>query len=606
MSPPKTTGEEPSSDPGRAGQVSEGGSGLGKYRLIAELGRGAKADVYLVAAAGPGGFTKLLVIKHLRLGDDPALVAMFLDEARLTARLNHPNVVQTFEVFHEDTCAFMVMEFLDGPALSRLRREGAQAQEAVPLKIQLRILRDALAGLHHAHELKGYNGDSLNVVHRDFTPQNIIITYSGDVKIVDFGIAKALDQQVTTSVGIFKGRLSYAPPEQLLARAIDRRCDVFTAGVMLFEAITGASPWEGLSNTAINQALAAGRIPRLTKQSAPPQLVAICHRAMAVDPASRFASANELRLALEAFVIEAQLEVEREALGAYVAGLLGETREHTRRVIGQQMQRALALPSGDTLARKLPTLELPTPAPSSQGPTPDLPAVLDSTTKPEDLYSSEGEPQRHQGLSMMGKILIGLLSIVLLGLCGVVGWLVLRTHSPPTVAVAPAVPVVPPAPVPAPAPTPAPTPEPTREPAPPALAAAVAPKPPPEPTPTVQVKIRASPSNARLFLDSLDLRTNPYSGTVARDADLHHLVVSAPGYEVLRRAVQLDRDLWLDLNLTRTPVRAREERPRPPPPKSAPPPPAAPPKALEPEESEYFPKSTPKKPKRPIDTNIEF
>ncbi|RYE83091.1 MAG: serine/threonine protein kinase [Myxococcales bacterium] len=203
---------------------------FGKYRLVAELGHGGMANVFLAASTGPASVTKLLVLKQIRpeMAGDPAFVEMFLDEARLAARVNHPNVVQTLEVGEASGHYYLAMEFLDGQPLSRI--QGREAAEQLTLSQRLRILVDALGGLHHAHELRHYDGSSLGVVHRDATPQNIFVTYDGQVKVVDFGVAKAATSSGQTSAGVIKGKLSYMAPEQARGEPIDRRADVFSVG----------------------------------------------------------------------------------------------------------------------------------------------------------------------------------------------------------------------------------------------------------------------------------------------------------------------------------------------------------------------------------------
>src|SRR5262245_54107302 len=171
------------------------GTEFGKYRLVAELGHGGMADVYLASLSGPQGlgFSKLVVIKRLRpnLIEDPEFVAMLIDEARIAARLNHPNVVQTIEVGQVGDQYFVAMEFLDGQPLHRIVYRIGKQRTGMSLEMQCGILVDVLAGLHHAHELADYDGSPLNVVHRDVTPHNVFVTFDGQVKLVDFGIAKA-------------------------------------------------------------------------------------------------------------------------------------------------------------------------------------------------------------------------------------------------------------------------------------------------------------------------------------------------------------------------------------------------------------------------------
>src|SRR6478609_2122263 len=206
---------------------------LGRYRLIAEIGRGGMAEVYLALLEGDLGFNKLLVLKRIRpeLAEDPEMMAMFLDEARLSARLHHANVVETHEVAQEDGHTFMVMEYLEGQSLHRilhrLRRHGG-----LPKAMHFQILADMLAGLHHAHELSDWDETPLGVVHRDVTPQNVFVTYDGRVKVVDFGIAKVRGASSETRAGVVKGKVAYMAPEQARGEPVDRRTDIFAAGVM--------------------------------------------------------------------------------------------------------------------------------------------------------------------------------------------------------------------------------------------------------------------------------------------------------------------------------------------------------------------------------------
>ena len=192
---------------------------VGRYRLIAELAHGGMGDVYLAVAQGAGGFSKLMVIKMLRpaLAEDEQFLTMFLEEARLAARLNHPNVVQTVEVGNEGRKYFLAMEYLEGQSLQRLRTRVAK-EHPFPLGPHLRILVEALNGLHYAHELVDIDGRALDLVHRDATPHNIFVTYDGQVKVVDFGIAKAMDSSLETRTGELKGKIAYMPPEQASAQ----------------------------------------------------------------------------------------------------------------------------------------------------------------------------------------------------------------------------------------------------------------------------------------------------------------------------------------------------------------------------------------------------
>ncbi len=210
------------------------------YRRIAELGRGGMATVHLAAMQGPHGVTKLVVIKELRpeLAMNDEFVVMFFDEARLAARLNHPNIVQSYEVGEENGRQFIVMEYLEGQPLHRVWNK-LQSSGKMTVDVNLQVVSDVLSGLDYAHELANFNGSALNIVHRDVSPHNVFVTYTGDVKVVDFGIAKAADSSTQTRVGTLKGKLTYMPPEQAMGEKVDRRADIFAVGVLLWESSAG-------------------------------------------------------------------------------------------------------------------------------------------------------------------------------------------------------------------------------------------------------------------------------------------------------------------------------------------------------------------------------
>ena len=278
---------------------------FGKYRFIAALGSGGMAVVHLAVVHGPSGFNKLVVLKqiHPEYSEDPEILGMFLDEARLAARLSHPNVVQTNEVGHEGERHFMAMEYLDGQPLSRVLRR-LQRHGGLPLVMHLQVIADTLGGLHHAHELADYDGSPLGVVHRDVNPQNVFVTYDGAVKVVDFGIAKARNAVTHTRDGMVRGKVAYMAPEQVLNDRVDRRADIFAAGVMLWEAATGARPWKGVAEPTMMKALLAGEFPAargLAPEIAEP-LEAMIRKALSLDRRDRYATAAELQGAIEAYL----------------------------------------------------------------------------------------------------------------------------------------------------------------------------------------------------------------------------------------------------------------------------------------------------------------
>jgi eukaryotic-like serine/threonine-protein kinase len=313
-----------------------------KFKLLVELGRGGMATVYLAVVRGPAGFNKLVVIKCLRpsLAAEPEFLEMFLAEARLAARINHPNVVQTNEVGFDDGFYYIAMEYIEGPTLEAMVRK---AGPGFPLGLHLHIIIQVLAGLHHAHELKDFDGHPVNVVHRDVSPHNIMISYDGNVKLLDFGIAKAADSSGNTRTGILKGKCAYMAAEQFGGHNVDRRADIFSAGICLWQAITGARLWKGLSDAEIFSRLSRGEIPspKTVNPSLPDELVAICMRALALRPEDRFSSAASFAAALEQFVANnPRYQATPRQLATFVAETFAAERTQMRENTDAQLRLA--------------------------------------------------------------------------------------------------------------------------------------------------------------------------------------------------------------------------------------------------------------------------
>lgn len=351
---------------------------LGKYKVIAELGRGGMSRVYLAAAAGPGGFHKLVVLKLLLdelSADDPSFVPMFLDEAKLAARLNHPRIVQTNEVGQEDGRYYIAMEYLAGQPLHQILRRSSKSENALPLPFFLGIVADALEGLHAAHTAKDFDGAPLLVVHRDASPQNIFVTYDGQVKVMDFGIAKAAGRGgEATRLGVLKGKVVYMAPEQVEDGArVDHRADIFAIGIILHDFLAKRRMWEGLSEVEVVSRLmrrAYTRSPRATNPDVPEVLDEICKRALAPHPADRYADARAMCDDLRAhLLLERSLPSDRE-IGAFVAALFAREREQVARVIQRQLQ-TVDEESDEPLPRlQSITPATPTPAPGAGTLTP--------------------------------------------------------------------------------------------------------------------------------------------------------------------------------------------------------------------------------------------
>ncbi|HET6149781.1 MAG TPA: protein kinase [Polyangia bacterium] len=298
-----------------------------------ELGKGGMGIAHLAMSRGPQGFTKLLVLKIMRreLVAEADLLRMFQEEARISARLAHPNIVHVFEVDEHEGCPCIVMEYLEGQPLSSLL---TRAPQRPPLALHLHILARALSGLHAAHELRDYDGTALRLVHRDVSPHNVFVLFDGQVKMLDFGIAKAAGSEIETRTGTPKGKIRYMPPEQLLRDPLDRRADVFSVGVLLWEALAGRRLWAEMQEGEVTRALLNCKIPALPDDDRiPAELRAISARALAADPADRYPTAEAFQRDLDRYLAAQPVPCGADELGAYLRTQFGDLRQATKKLI---------------------------------------------------------------------------------------------------------------------------------------------------------------------------------------------------------------------------------------------------------------------------------
>ncbi|HEY1695084.1 MAG TPA: serine/threonine-protein kinase [Polyangiaceae bacterium] len=321
-----------------------------KYQAFAKLGEGGMAQVFLALARGPAGFNKLCVLKRMRsqYAKDESLVTMFIDEARLAARLNHPNVIHTYEVGENEGLYFIAMEYLEGQPLNRILAEVKQSGRTVPQEFWLRIVRDSLVGLQYAHDLKDYDGTPLRVVHRDVSPHNVFVTYDGQVKVVDFGIAKAAFSRTHTESGVLKGKVAYMSPEQARGEAIDGRSDLFAVGIVLWEALSGQNLYRHEYAATTLHKLLHETPPRLSTvvPDVDPSLDEIVAKALAPRPEDRYQSALQLRVALDAWVESHGEGVTGDQVGALVSDLFEPVREAVQRQIQAYVKGSDAIAAG--------------------------------------------------------------------------------------------------------------------------------------------------------------------------------------------------------------------------------------------------------------------
>lgn len=310
----------------RADWIAGERSQLGRYRLLRRLATGGMAEIYLARATAIEGFEKLVVLKRIlpQYADNESFIRMFLAEARLAATLHHPNVVQVYDIGEDDGAYFFAMEYVEGVNLRQLGIATRRAGHALPLQHILHIITGMCAGLHYAHEKRDASGAPLGIVHRDVSPSNVLVTFDGGIKIVDFGIAKAAN--VSTSAGTLKGKIPYMSPEQCRGAQLDRRSDVFSIGTLLWELTMGARLFSADNEMALLAKVAEGRVPPPTTINPhyPPTLEAIVLRALAADLDQRYPSARELQLALEDFAHDARLPLSAARLQPFLREVCAE------------------------------------------------------------------------------------------------------------------------------------------------------------------------------------------------------------------------------------------------------------------------------------------
>ncbi len=510
--------------------IPSGHPGFGKYRPIAILGRGGMATVYLATASGPGGFTKLFVVKELKpeLAEEAEFRSMFLEEARLAARLNHRNIVQTFEVVDEANVQFIVMEYLEGQSLRGLRSRAGALGDA-PVASQAQIVADMLAGLHAAHELTGFDGQPLKVVHRDVSPHNVIVTYDGEVKLVDFGIAKAVDSAARTSTGAVKGKLGYMPPEQAFGLGVDRRADVFAAGVVLWEAVTGSRIWEGMTEPGVLHCLAQGTIPRVRDvvPDAPGELDRIVTRALEVRPEDRYPTAAAFQADIEGYLSTLPGAPSMREVGAMAARAFADQRAEIKQVIDGKLRQD---PGTLSAERSLPRL------PSSSGPTGSSPVATQDATRSSAVLTHD---VRRGVAAERSALIVALAAAGIAVIAVVIATAVLLSAPRPPASSNPVA-----TPLAVAGSSSATTPS-------------SAPSAAPAPTPTVRLTILAKPMSARVYVDGKLLEGDPHVETLSVGDALHHVRVEAPGFVPYDESIKLDSDRRVDVALHRVPGAAK-------------------------------------------------
>lgn len=315
---------------------------FGRYELLMQMGTGGMATLYLARVLGPKKFEKLLAIKkiHEHLVGDAEFISMFRDEARIAALIHHPNVVATFDLGAIDGSYFIAMEYVHGQTLKDVVTASRRRKDPLDWSVAVRIVSSVAKGLHAAHELRSHEGEPLGVIHRDVSPQNVLISYDGHVKLVDFGIACAAEKLADTGAGKLKGKVSYMSPEQASGIVVDRRSDIFSLGTVLFEAVTQRRLFKETTEAATLLKVRAAHVPFLSKvrSELPAELDTIIQCAMERDREARFDTAEDFAEALDELLLLRKLRPGRKQL----AGLMEDLFFERMRIKDRMVRRALA------------------------------------------------------------------------------------------------------------------------------------------------------------------------------------------------------------------------------------------------------------------------
>jgi serine/threonine-protein kinase len=307
---------------------------IGKYEVLAHLARGGMAVVYLAIEQGKHGLQRPVVIKQIlpQHTEDASFRRMLFQEARIAARINHPNVVQILELGPHDP-PFIAMEFICGINFRELTRRCAQREVSIPPGVAMGLVMQACAGAHAAHDLKDPSGSEANLVHRDLTPHNLMLNDAGFVKVVDFGVAKADFNLEQTRTGVLKGKVSYMSPEQLMQESIDRRSDVFALGCVLWELLHGASPFRKDNEITTMHAILSAKLPDVPLDKVPKEVHKATVQALRLSLKKRYQSAEEMRLALAEVGTRLGLDTSVDGVRAFSRAMLGELIDKRREYV---------------------------------------------------------------------------------------------------------------------------------------------------------------------------------------------------------------------------------------------------------------------------------
>ncbi len=310
---------------------------FGEYKILKKIATGGMAEVFLSKRVGVKGFEKLLAIKRIlpQFSENEEFISMFIDEAKLAAQLNHRNVVQIYDFGTQESSYYIAMEYVFGKDLRTILKKSREKQKRLPLTQCAYIIKEAARGLEYAHNIKDHYGNPLDIIHRDVSPQNIFISYEGDVKIADFGIAKAASKSTETRTGVLKGKILYMSPEQAWGKSIDKRSDLYSLGVLLYETVADRKIIEADSEFSMLEKVRNAEVefPPEIFEKIPKRLSYIMKKALEKDPANRYQSAHEMRVDLENFLLSAKETLSEKMISDYLKDLFKEEIEEERKIL---------------------------------------------------------------------------------------------------------------------------------------------------------------------------------------------------------------------------------------------------------------------------------
>ncbi|MEZ4450741.1 MAG: serine/threonine-protein kinase [Nannocystaceae bacterium] len=295
---------------------------IGPYTVLERISAGGMAEVYKAKQHGVEGFERLVAIKRIlpHIASDPEFIAMFQAEAKLAVQLTHGNIAQIYKLGRHEDSFYIALEFVDGRDIGALLDYAQKKDKPIPLHYACYIIARVCEGLDYAHQKRDPSGNPLNVIHRDISPPNILVSYEGEVKLIDFGLAKAASSSIHTQAGIIKGKLAYMSPEQVRGEKLDSRSDVFAVGVVFYELLVGKRLFRRTSDLETYQAVreCTVPVPSTVNPQIPPRLSEIMLKALAKEPGERFQTAGEMQNQIQEFMFRANLTTRGEQLGEWM------------------------------------------------------------------------------------------------------------------------------------------------------------------------------------------------------------------------------------------------------------------------------------------------